>query len=85
MPLGLVVELDRPAGLEDEAAVLRDAIHQFFHERAEVRRRLRELFRAGRTSLVIGLIALAAAIALGDFLASSLMKATASARSSAKA
>lgn len=74
VPLGLVVELDRPAGLEDEAAVLRDAIHQFFHERAEaIRRRLRELFRVGRTSLVIGLIALAAAIALGDFLAS-LMK-----------
>jgi hypothetical protein len=73
-PLGLVVDLDRPAGLEDEAAVLRDAIHQFFHERARaIRRRLRELFRVGRTSLVIGLIALAAAIALGDFLAS-LMK-----------
>jgi hypothetical protein len=73
-PWGLVVELDRPAGLEDEAAVLRDAIHQFFHERAQaIRRRLRELFRVGRKSLVIGLIALAAAIALGDFLAA-LMK-----------
>src|SRR3989442_9739787 len=32
-------------------------------------RRLRELFRVGRTSLVIGLVALASAIALGDFLA----------------
>src|SRR3954453_19946260 len=73
-PLGLVVDLDRPAGLEDEAVVLREAIHQFFHERAQaIRRRLRELFRVGRTSLLIGLIALAAAIALGDFLAS-LMK-----------
>ena len=74
MPLALVVDLDRPAGLQDEAAVLRDAIHEFFRQRAlAFRRRLRELFRVGRTSLVIGLIALAAAIALGDFLAS-LMK-----------
>jgi hypothetical protein len=73
-PLGLVVDLDRSAGLPDEAAVLRDAIHEFFLQRANAfRRRLRELFRVGRTSLVIGLIALAAAIALGDFLAS-LMK-----------
>ena len=70
-PLGLVVDLDRPAGLPDEASVLRDAIHEFFLQRAHAfRRRLRELFRVGRTSLVIGLIALAAAIALGDFLAS---------------
>jgi hypothetical protein len=70
-PLGLVVELDRPAGLPDEAAVLRGAIHEFFNQRAlAFRRRLRELLRVGRTSLAIGLIALAAAIALGDFLAS---------------
>jgi hypothetical protein len=73
-PLGLVVDLDRPAGLPDEAAVLRDAIHEFFRQRAHAfRQRLRELFRVGRTSLVIGLIILAAAIALGDLLAS-LMK-----------
>jgi len=73
-PLGLVVDLDRPAGLPDEAALLRDAIHEFFLQRAQAyRRRLRELFPVGRTSLVIGLIVLATAIALGDFLAS-LMK-----------
>ena len=72
--LALVVDLDREAGLPDEAAVLRDAIHEFFRHRAETyRRRLRELFRVGRTSLLIGLITLAAAIALGDFLAN-LMK-----------
>jgi len=68
--LALVVDLDREAGLPDEAAVLRDAIHEFFRHRAEThRQRLRELFRVGRTSLVIGLVALAAAVALGDFLA----------------
>jgi hypothetical protein len=68
--LALVVDLDREAGLPDESAVLRDAIHQFFSHRAEAyRRRLRELFRVGRSSLVIGLVALAAAISLGNFLA----------------
>src|SRR6202046_4277163 len=72
--LSLVVDLDREAGLPDEAAVLREAIHEFFSQRAQAYgRRLRELFRVGRTSLVIGLAALASAIALGDFLAS-LMK-----------
>src|SRR6478672_7728606 len=68
--LALVVDLDREAGLPDEAAVLRDAIHEFFSQRAQAyRRRLRELFRVGRTSLVIGLVAVASAIALGDFIA----------------
>jgi hypothetical protein len=72
--LALVVDLDRPAGLPDEASVLRDAIHEFFNQRARAYwQRLRELFRVGRSSLVIGLAALAAAIALGDFL-SQLMK-----------
>jgi len=68
--LALVVDLDREAGLPDEATVLRESIHEFFKHRAErSRQRLRELFRVGRTSLVIGLVTLAAAIALGDVLA----------------
>src|SRR5713101_850433 len=33
--LALVVDLDREAGLPDEAAVLRDAIHEFFSQRAQ--------------------------------------------------
>ena len=33
--LALVVDLDRQAGLPDEAAVLRDAIHEFFRQRAQ--------------------------------------------------
>jgi hypothetical protein len=70
VPLALLVDLDRQAGLPDEATVLRDAIHEFFRQRAEAyRRRLRELLRRGRTSLLIGLTVLAVAIALGDFLA----------------
>ena len=73
--LALVVDLDREAGLPDEAAVLRDAIHEFFRHRAEIyRQRLRELFRLGRTSLAIGLVALAGAIAIGDSLATTLLK-----------
>lgn len=72
--LALLVDLDRQAGLPDEAAVLRDAIHEFFLQRGGTyRRRLRELFRGGRKSLLIGLTVLATAIALGDFLAN-LMK-----------
>src|SRR5467141_2748952 len=68
--LALVVDLDREAGLPDEAAVLRDAIHEFFSQRAQAYgRRVRELFRVGRTSLVIGRVALASAITLGDSLA----------------
>jgi hypothetical protein len=72
--LALVVDLDRPAGLPDEAAVLREAIHEFFSQRGQAyRRRLRELFRVGRTSLAIGLIAVAVAVGLGDLIAT-LMK-----------
>ena len=65
--LALVVYLDRPAGLPEEASILRDAIREFFSQRAQAtRRRLRQLFRRGRTSLVIGVTFLAASILLGD-------------------
>jgi hypothetical protein len=68
--LALLVDLDREAGLPDEAAVLRESVHAFFKHRGDrYRQRLRELFRVGRTSLLIGLVTLAGAVALGDFLA----------------
>ena len=68
------MSIDRAEGFPDEAAVLRDAIHEFFRQRAlGQRQRLRELLRVGRTSLAIGLVVLALAIAIGNFLAS-LMK-----------
>src|SRR3954469_21069836 len=45
-PLALLVYLDRPAGLPEEAAVLRDAIREYFSQRTlATRRRLRRLFR----------------------------------------
>ena len=65
--LGLAVYLDRPAGLLNEPAELGDAIHEFFRHRAELsRRRMRELLRRGRTSLVIGVCALGVSLAAGN-------------------
>ena len=69
-PWALVVHLDRAAGRPDEAAILREAIHEYFGQRLLAsRRRLRELFRRGRISLAIALTSLAASIALGDAIA----------------
>lgn len=68
-PLALVVYLERAAGRPDEADRLRDAIHGFFAERAaRTRRKLRELFRRGRISLVIALAFLAFSVAMGDLM-----------------
>jgi hypothetical protein len=68
--LGLLVYLDRSAGLPDEPAVLREAVHAFFRQQAaDARRRLRDLFRVGRTSLVIGLTVLGSFLVLGDLAA----------------
>ena len=70
-PLALVVHLERAAGRPDEAVILREAIHEFFAQRAaSSRRNLRQLFRRGRISLVIGLAFLASSTAIGDALAS---------------
>jgi hypothetical protein len=69
-PWALVVHLDRPAGRPNEAAALRDAIHEYFGQRVVAsRRQLRELFRRGRISLVIALAFLTASIAVGDVIA----------------
>lgn len=68
--LALLVHLDRPAGLPEEGAALRDAIHEFFRQQAAAtRRRLRQLFRRGRTSLSIGIIFLTGLIGLADLIA----------------
>jgi hypothetical protein len=65
--LALLVNLDRPAGRPDEAALLREAVHGFFAGRAaEGRRRLRRLFHLGRVSLVIGLSVLAVCVGLAQ-------------------
>jgi len=54
-PLALVIRLERPSPAGDDDALLPAAVAEFFRDRAEAtRRRLRELLRTGRTSLVIG-------------------------------
>jgi hypothetical protein len=69
--LALLVHLERSAGRTDEAPMLGESIHQYFRQRAvDSRRRLRELFRQGRISLVIALAFLGASIAVGDAVAS---------------
>lgn len=67
-PLALLVHVDRPGGFED-ADILREAVHEFFRQRAWVtRQKLRQLFRVGRTSLAIGLAFLAVSVGLGGAL-----------------
>jgi hypothetical protein len=62
--LGLQVYVDRQ-GVADEAATVTDAIHQFFGQRAlNASRRLSQLFRVGRTSLLIGVAFLAVVVTL---------------------
>jgi hypothetical protein len=69
-PLGLVVHLSREPVTPENTALLFDAVHSYFRQRAEAtRRQLRQLFRVGRVSLVIGLAFLAGAIVLGEFVA----------------
>ncbi len=65
-PLGLRIHADH-AVRPEEIAVVRDAVRDYFSQRANARRQdLRLLFRRGRISLAIGLGFLAAAIAGGD-------------------
>ena len=69
-PLALLVKVDRSRGLPEEPTALRDAVHEFFSRRAAfTRRRLRDLLRIGRISLLLGLAFLSAAVALGGLAA----------------
>lgn len=71
VPLGLLVHVDREAPSADDAAMVQGAVRDYFADRAEfTRKRLRQLFRQGRTSLVIGLLFLAGSIVVGDVIAS---------------
>ena len=72
--LALLVYLDRPAGLPEEPAVLRAAIREFFsHRRKSSQQRLSQLFRVGRTSLLIGIAFLGVSIGVGDFIANAMI------------
>jgi hypothetical protein len=69
-PLGLLVHLNGQEVTPDTAAILKQAVHEFFRQRATAtRQQLRQLFRNGRVSLLIGLLFLAIMIVMGDFFA----------------
>jgi hypothetical protein len=69
-PWALVVHLDRRAQVADEASVLRESVHEYFGQQVVAsRRKLRELFRRGRISLVIALTFLTASVAVGNTVA----------------
>ena len=70
-PLGLLIHVDTAAdAAAEQIAIVRDAVRDYFAERAAVtRRQLRLLFRRGRTSLVIGLVFLAGSIVSGNIAA----------------
>lgn len=67
VPLGLLVHVDQKTASDDAEAMVHTAVRDHFKRRAEtMRQKLRELFRLGRRSLVIGLAFLATCIVLGD-------------------
>jgi hypothetical protein len=70
--LALRVHLDRSEG-PDEPPFIGQAVRNFFGERAaSSRRRLRQLFRVGRSSAVIGLIFLALLLGAGEVMETAL-------------
>ena len=69
-PLALVVRLSRQAATGEDVETLRQAVREYFAQRATVTRaRLRRLFRIGRWALLIGLAFVAAANLIGDHVA----------------
>jgi hypothetical protein len=69
--LRLVVHLGREAAPAGHETMLRDAVDGYFRQRARSTwKELRQLFRVGRVSLLIGLAFLAGAIVVGEFVAS---------------
>ena len=71
--LALLVHVGQLPSGADAPAILRNAVREFFGHRAEAsRRRVRQLFRIGRTSLLIGIAILALCLLAGDLLATAL-------------
>ena len=73
--LSLVVHLGRESTSADDVALVSDAVHEYFRRRAgATRAQLRQLFRIGRISLLIGVTFLGLAIVVGESIASLLSK-----------
>lgn len=67
VPLGLLVHVDQQTASDDAEEIVHAAVRDHFKRRSgTMRQKLRELFRLGRRSLVIGLAFLATCIVLGD-------------------
>jgi hypothetical protein len=68
-PLALQVQLGREAVTEANEGMLREAFREYFERRAASKHReLRQLFRNGRRALAIGLVFLAGAVGLAQWL-----------------
>lgn len=62
----LQIYVDQPGSTAD-ASTVGDAVHEFFRQRSlSASRRLSQLFRVGRTSLLIGLVFLTVAVILAE-------------------
>lgn len=67
-PLALMIHLDQPPQLDEKTAQVESAIHTHFAARAASQRAaLKDLFKRGRISLLIGLTCLAGAIAAVEY------------------
>jgi hypothetical protein len=70
VPLSLRVCIDSPVAPVFDDNVVSDSVHQYFAYRAtSTRRELRQLLHLGRTSLLIGLLALSALTGLSELVA----------------
>ena len=68
-PLALIVHLSRRPATPEEVTSLRQAVREYFAQAAShARAQVRQLFREGRWSLLIGVLFLGIAIVLGDLL-----------------
>jgi len=76
-PIRLVVHLENPQPAEDACSVIERAVHNYFAYKAEsTRRELRQLFRAGRISLIIGVSFLTICLMAAEVLVSFRVPAT---------
>jgi hypothetical protein len=66
VPLGLLAHLDHPVPNDANEIVSSAVRDHFAREVIETRQRLRQLFRVGRISLVIGLAVVAGTVIVGD-------------------
>ena len=78
--LALQVHVDQPA-MPEQVEMAREAIHEFFRQRSlSATRRLSQLFRVGRTSLLIGVLFLSVVVTVAGLVERALGESQRSAR-----